>query len=427
MDNCKETFDIKRNRKLDRFRFLSRKQTQTETLEQFWHSLNGLAAECDFGGQTESLVHDIFILNMRNPVVQERHCTEPKATPKEVLEFAIAFEEGSLRQKSYGEAKIEIKTEPVCNVNERKDCLRCGMENFTMDHLKVCRAKGKQCNKCGMTGHFGKVCTRIQKQGPTKQPPQRVNLVEGEKQDSDYDNSSDEQYVLGIDGGGSPPFLMKGRINRKKFCLMIDSGSPVTIISRDELQRILQYEVLFVRPLPEDEKYVDYNKQPVNLLGYIFCELEVGGKYIRKARILVARPGAKSIVGGDWLNYLHYAIEPKVKGKLNNSINTIHSEIQKPMKKWQVEMKTKFPELFVRKGRIKHHKIHARLHEGAVIKQQKGRRVPIQLQDAVKKEIRRLLQEGYIVKVGEIKEDVFLQPTVITVKKDRSVKIALDA
>ena len=31
------------------------------------------------------------------------------------------------------------------------------------------------------------------------------------------------------------------------------------------------------------------------------------------------------------------------------------------------------------------------------------------------------------MKVDEIKEDVFPQPTVITVKKDRSVKIALDA
>ena len=48
-------------------------------------------------------------------------------------------------------------------------------------------------------------------------------------------------------------------------------------------------------------------------------------------------------------------------------------------------------------------------------------------QESVKKEITRLLREGHIVKVGEIKEDVFLQPTVFTVKKERSVKIALDA
>ena len=120
---------------------------------------------------------------------------------------------------------------------------------------------------------------------------------------------------------------------------MIDSVSPVTIISRDELQRILQYNVLFIRPLPEDEKYVDFNKRPVNLLRYIFCELEVGGKYISKARTLVARPGTKSIVGRDWLNYLQNANEPKTKGKLNNSKNIISEEPKSPPKKRTVEMK----------------------------------------------------------------------------------------
>ena len=69
LNNCKDTFDTERNHTLDRFRFLSRKQMQTESLEQFWHSLNGLAAECDFGTQTESLVHDIFILNMKSLTV----------------------------------------------------------------------------------------------------------------------------------------------------------------------------------------------------------------------------------------------------------------------------------------------------------------------------------------------------------------------
>ena len=59
-------------------------------------------------------------------------------------------------------------------------------------------------------------------------------------------------------------------------------------------------------------------------------------------------------------------------------------------------------------------------------RQQTGRCVPIQLQEAIKQEVNRLLHEGHIVKVDEIKEDVHLQPTVITVKKDRSVETALD-
>ena len=49
------------------------------------------------------------------------------------------------------------------------------------------------------------------------------------------------------------------------------------------------------------------------------------------------------------------------------------------------------------------------------------------MQKAVDKEIGRLLKEGHIEKINEIKDDVFIQPTVITIKKDRSVKIALDA
>ena len=42
-------------------------------------------------------------------------------------------------------------------------------------------------------------------------------------------------------------------------------------------------------------------------------------------------------------------------------------------------------------------------------------------------EIIKLLKEGHIEKVDEIQDDVFIQATVITVKKDKPVKIALDA
>ena len=107
---------------------------RTESLEQFWHSLNRLAAEWDLGTQTESSVHDIFTLNMKNLTVQEKLCTEPKANPQEALAFAIAFEEGTIRQQLYGDTKPQTKIEPVCAINKRKNWLRCDIENFTMEH-----------------------------------------------------------------------------------------------------------------------------------------------------------------------------------------------------------------------------------------------------------------------------------------------------
>ena len=57
----------------------------------------------------------------------------------------------------------------------------------------------------------------------------------------------------------------------------------------------------------------------------------------------------------------------------------------------------------------------------------KGRRIPIQLQKAVDAERKRLLKDGLIEKIKDIKGDVLIQPPVLTVKKDRSVKIAYDA
>ena len=115
------------------------------------------------------------------------------------------------------------------------------------------------------------------------------------------------------------------------------------------------------------------------------------------------------------------------KGGKYNSINLVNNITKETENKWTKEMKLEFPDLYERRGKVKQHKIHARLHKDTVVKQQKGRRVPIQLQDALNKEISRLIQEGHIVRVQELKEDVYLQPTVTTVKKDRSVKIALDA
>ena len=58
----------------------------------------------------------------------------------------------------------------------------------------------------------------------------------------------------------------------------------------------------------EDERYVDYNRKPLELLGYQFVRLEVAGVTVSKARVLVAHISGKSIVGRDWLVALRYKI-----------------------------------------------------------------------------------------------------------------------
>ena len=54
--------------------------------------------------------------------------------------------------------------------------------------------------------------------------------------------------------------------------------------------------------------------------------------------------------------------------------------------------------------------------------QEKGRRVPVHIQEKVGEEIKRLIKEGHIIKLTKSTSEFFVAPVVITAKNDSSVK-----
>ena len=65
------------------------------------------------------------------------------------------------------------------------------------------------------------------------------------------------------------------------------------------------------------------------------------------------------------------------------------------------------------------------LKEDANIIEQKGRPIPIHLQDQVADENKQLTKNGYLERATEITEDCSVSLAVITVKKDKTVKTAV--
>ena len=65
-------------------------------------------------------------------------------------------------------------------------------------------------------------------------------------------------------------------------------------------------------------------------------------------------------------------------------------------------------------GKVEGHEIKAHYKAKSVSKQQKGRRIHLQLQNSVEKELQKLIKNRHIEKISEIKDDVFIQPTGIT-------------
>ena len=245
MKTCEDCFEKPKNETLDRFKFLSRKQKENETLRQFWNELNGLAAKCNFGTITESLVKDVFIVNMNNKDVQQKLCTEPKSTIADTIQVAISYEEGALRQQSFEKLdKPNIKPEPneiktITTGTKRwgptKKCFRCEAP-FSPQQLKECKAMGITFMKCGKKGHFAKCCqTRgagnfAKSRKVTKAPAQSIQRIDEWEVSSSGSMIEEDKYVLPNEGGENGQFFMSGNINGNQFKTMVDSGSPVTIL-----------------------------------------------------------------------------------------------------------------------------------------------------------------------------------------------------
>ena len=74
----------------------------------------------------------------------------------------------------------------------------------------------------------------------------------------------------------------------------------------------------------EDERYVDFSGKPLEIMGYVLCELQVNDSYVKKARIHIAKPGTKSIIGREWLSTLRYKLV--ADGELE--VNSIENETE---------------------------------------------------------------------------------------------------
>ena len=96
----------------------------------------------------------------------------------------------------------------------------------------------------------------------------RVNYIEeSEEEESGED---EEQLVLRVDGNGSEPFYMEGTMCRNYFKAITDTSSSVSIFTKRDILKNVGERKVVIRDLIEGEQYVEYNKKPLNLLGYQF-------------------------------------------------------------------------------------------------------------------------------------------------------------
>ena len=157
----------------------------------------------------------------------------------------------------------------------------------------------------------------------------------------------------------------------------------------------------------------DVNKNEVKFRGKIPVNIKYENNNQKMEILLTERADITPLLGMDWMKRFKLTI-----GKIQLA------EIGQSEKE---RINNKFPDLFENNRTIKDTEINIQLKPGHYPVKQKARPIPLHLQEDVGRELEKLIKVGHLEKVNNVDEDCFVSPVVITVRNDKSVKIALDS
>ena len=269
--------------------------------------------------------------------------------------------------------------------------------NWTPDH--ICRTRKVNCKNCKKSGHFAKVC-----QSKT------VNRIHEEDTGSNTESWPEKDHIQSVND-----------INRVDFCkailsvegqpieFIIDTGSPVTIIP----QNINPKEIKMT-----SKCFVDVNKTPINFKGEAMVEVKTERTKVTLPIIITEKENTQPLLVLDWLDKLEIGIQG------NREINIIRNITANERCEKIFE---EFENVFEKNLTVKSLTIDIQLKKHARPIQQKGRPVPIHFQKIVKYELEKLIKKRQLEKADKTTENCFVSLAVTTIKKDKSVKIALDS
>ena len=170
-------------------------------------------------------------------------------------------------------------------------------------------------------------------------------------------------------------------------------------------------------------KFKCFNNQEIPIIGQIQMELRSGSWTAKNCNILVVKHKSQNLMGRDILTKLGLTLNQQQATKGKKIFDISENDIKQNITKWIFK---KYPHLCSRLGRSKNHIAKSILKKEKTPTQHKGRRVPLHLVEKVENELQKLIEDNQIIRLEKWPDDLFISPVVIMVKKDKSIKIALD-
>ncbi|KRX69786.1 Uncharacterized protein T06_4692 [Trichinella sp. T6] len=274
----------------ERANFFRITQSDHQTLKQFANSLREAAGHCNLETfNTEAALVLQFINGMKNEEINLRLLAKENIELDEALSFLEMYEEiygynsRSIMKECYAVQETRgIKPRGVSSV-----CYCCGEAGH---FARKCKFHGSECFKCGKQGDLAKVCKHPQKLGKSeKQRPQ----------------NSWKDHKLYADG----TYAVKERAHN--FEVTLDTGAAVTIVR------------------PECWKSISSPKRKrATVMLRSFTGHEVNLKGETMVTVEVAKNGATSVMGQDWINAFRAAETLRSLLANKKEVNAVESRTQ---------------------------------------------------------------------------------------------------
>ena len=166
-----------------RHALITRKQKEGESLSEYVAALKSLAKDCAFESVTavehkETYIVDAFVSGLRNTDTKRKILESSKTQLTEIINMARVYEDARERVVEFSAQRpvacpISEETERTENMNTsaavknsgqnypaspqyRRGCGWCG--DKSRHPRDQCPARNSQCGKCGLRGHWAKVC-----------------------------------------------------------------------------------------------------------------------------------------------------------------------------------------------------------------------------------------------------------------------------
>nr|XP_037290511.1 uncharacterized protein LOC119185683 [Rhipicephalus microplus] len=384
------------------YRFFTRTQAEGERLRDFVAALRRMAEDCNFGDMWHRMLRDRIVCGVRDDDVRRLLLTRGSLTLKEAEDFVMAAEAATENAQHMqplpspvadttnfvrpGLSRSKSKKASGLSRDEHRPCTRCGASSHQADD---CRHLQTVCHRCRKRSHLARVCRASDEDTNQRQ---QANALLQDAQESSED--CEALYTLTahqvMDSAHVKPILRQISWNGVPPTMLVDTGSPVSVIPRSVFER---HQGEWPR-LQATTMKLSCFKAPLPINGKLQLNATMSDATIQAELFVIDCPGPM-LCGRDTIRSFNTAGVPVLTG---NEVACVQAENADRM----VEtMLSKYSDVFPPGlGLLRGPPVHLTVKEGARPRFCKARTVPYALKQMVSAELDRLVNEGALSPVN---------------------------